>query len=123
MNQLELNNKNCGECNLKIDLWDGCEAPYFSKNRKAFENQKSALQGDQGGAIYIKKGVQISPVLHGGGQEGGLRSGTINIAGVVGFGKAAEIAEKDMKNESKRLKQLRNKLINDYLLWHRYRIL
>ena len=40
MNQLELNlepnNKNCGECNVKIDFWEGYEKPYYSKNRKAF---------------------------------------------------------------------------------------
>jgi len=51
------------------------------------------MYGPKGvGALYVRKGVKIEPVIHGGGQERGLRSGTENTAGIVGFGKAAEIA-------------------------------
>jgi cysteine desulfurase len=54
-------------------------------------------------------------MVHGGGQERGLRSGTENLSGIVGFGKAAEIASKEMPTESERLKKLRDKLIKGLL--------
>lgn len=67
------------------------------------------------GALYISRGVRIAPIIHGGGQERGLRSGTENVAGIVGFGKAAEIAKEEMAVESKRLTRLRDKLIKGLL--------
>jgi len=74
------------------------------------------MYGPKGmGALYIKKGTRIQPVIQGGGQERGLRSGTENILGIVGMGKAAEIAQKEMEGEGKRLSQLRNKLIKGVL--------
>ena len=70
------------------------------------------MYGPKGaGALYIKKGVRIEPLFHGGGQERGIRSGTENIPSIVGFGKAAEIAQKEMPTEGERLKKLRDKLI------------
>lgn len=63
------------------------------------------------GALYMKKGIRLEPLIHGGGQERGLRSGTENLPGIVGFGKAAEIAKEEMPTESERLKKLRGKLI------------
>ena len=76
----------------------------------------SDMYGPRGvGALYIKKGTKIQPVIQGGGQERGLRSGTENIPGIVGMGKAAEIAQREMQSESKRLTQLRDKLINGVL--------
>ena len=44
------------------------------------------------GALYVKTGVNVSPLVYGGGQENGLRSGTENVANIVGFGKACDIA-------------------------------
>lgn len=84
--------------NLNIDL------AIFSSHK---------LYGPKGvGALYIngKNSVKVSPHLFGGGQEKKLRPGTLNVPGIVGFGKAAEIAFSEMKVESERLLQLRNKL-------------
>jgi cysteine desulfurase len=74
------------------------------------------MYGPKGvGALYIKEGTRLEPLLHGGGQERGLRSGTENIPGIVGFGKAAEIAQKEMHSESERLTKLRDRLIKGLL--------
>jgi cysteine desulfurase len=74
------------------------------------------MYGPKGvGALYIKRGTKVQPIIQGGGQERGLRSGTENIAGIVGMGKAAEIAQNEMESESKRLTQLRDKLIKGVL--------
>ena len=74
------------------------------------------MYGPKGvGCLFVKQGVEIEPLLHGGGHEAGLRSSTSNVAGIVGFGKACEIAKKEMKKEAKRLSKLRNKLINGIL--------
>lgn len=67
------------------------------------------------GALYLKEGMRISPLIHGGGQERGLRSGTENVAGIVGFGRAAEIAKKEMVAEGERLRMLRDRLIKGLL--------
>jgi len=74
------------------------------------------MYGPRGvGALYVKTGTRIQPIIHGGGQERGLRSGTENIPAIVGMGKAAEIAGAEMKPESERLSQLRDKLIKGLL--------
>jgi cysteine desulfurase len=67
------------------------------------------------GALFIRDGINIEPILHGGGHENEIRSGTENVAGIVGFGAAAEIAKKEMKREIVRETKLRDKLINDVL--------
>jgi len=67
------------------------------------------------GGLYVKTGTRIQPVIQGGGQERGLRSGTENVQAIVGMGKAAEIAEKEMKSESVRLSGLRDRLIEGVL--------
>ncbi|NDO46100.1 cysteine desulfurase NifS [Clostridium sp. MD294] len=67
------------------------------------------------GAIYIKKGVVIEPFIHGGAQEKKRRAGTENIAGIVGLGKAIELANEEIEENTKKLVFLRNKLINGIL--------
>lgn len=74
------------------------------------------IYGPKGvGALYVRKGIKISPYMHGGGQEKRKRAGTHNVPGIVGLGKAAEIAVHDMALESARLEKLRDKLINGIL--------
>jgi cysteine desulfurase len=74
------------------------------------------LYGPQGaGALYIKPGVKIQPVIIGGGQERGLRSGTENIFAIAGMGEAARIIKNEMTKENKRLKKIRDKLIDEIL--------
>jgi len=71
------------------------------------------MYGPKGmGTLYIKSGVKIQPIIQGGGQERGVRSGTENIPGIVGMSKAAEIAREEMADEGRRLSKLRDKLIN-----------
>jgi cysteine desulfurase len=72
------------------------------------------LYGPRGaGALYIKPGVKIQSVLPGGGQERGLRSGTENVFAIAGMGEAARIAQNEMKKESERLIEIRDKIINE----------
>lgn len=75
------------------------------------------MYGPKGlGALYVRKGIKLIPTLHGGGQEFGLRSGTENVAGIVGFGVAAEIAKERLaKGEDKKLAKLRDYLIDGVL--------
>ena len=74
------------------------------------------LYGPQGaGALYVKPGIRLQPVLLGGGQERGLRSGTENIFAIAGMGEAAQIAKDEMAKESERLKGVRDKLIEEIL--------
>jgi len=74
------------------------------------------MYGPKGvGALYIKTGTRIQPVLQGGGQERGLRSGTENIPGIVGMGKAAEIAKAEIGREAERLTVLRDRFIRGML--------
>jgi cysteine desulfurase len=70
--------------------------------------------GPQGvGAMYVRKGVRIDPLLDGGIQEGGMRAGTENVVGIIGMGKAAEIADRDMESRIEHLKPLRDRLIKE----------
>jgi cysteine desulfurase len=73
------------------------------------------IYGPKGvGALYVRKGVNIVPLLHGGGQEEGLRSTTENLPGIVGFSNAAELCIEGMKTESNKLLSLRKNL-TDFL--------
>ena len=70
------------------------------------------LHGPKGiGALYVRSGVKLRPVIFGGGQERGLRSATENVAGIVGFGAAARIAASEMADEAVRLVRLRERLL------------
>jgi cysteine desulfurase len=81
------------------------------------------------GALFVKKGARILPLIDGGIQEGGRRAGTENVAGIVGMGKAAEIAQARMSERQERMKTLRDRLIDRlpqkvdrvYLTGHRER--
>jgi len=72
------------------------------------------MYGPKGiGALYVRKKnprVRIAPMMDGGGHERGMRSGTLNVPGIVGFGKACELADKEMVEESARLTRLRERL-------------
>ncbi|MBV4439976.1 cysteine desulfurase NifS [Clostridium tyrobutyricum] len=67
------------------------------------------------GALYIKKGTKIDNLIHGGSQERDKRAGTENVPGIVGMSYAIELAARDMKIESERLMELRDKLIDGLL--------
>jgi len=70
------------------------------------------IHGPKGvGALYIRKGVQLKPIIHGGGHERGLRSSTENIPGIVGFGKACEIALAGLEKNAVHMQKLRDKTI------------
>lgn len=74
------------------------------------------MYGPKGvGALYIKKGTKIEPLLHGGGHEFNKRSSTINVAGIVGFAKAAEIQKDEMTSDAQKQIELRDKLIKQIL--------
>jgi len=67
------------------------------------------------GALYIKKGIKIKSLIHGGAQEKNRRAGTENVPGIVGMGLAIELITKELPEESKRLTYLRDKLIDGIL--------
>ena len=74
------------------------------------------INGPKGvGALYIKKGTRVEPLIHGGGQERGIRSGTENVPGIVGFGKACELASKNLDEHYKKLISIRDELIEKVL--------
>ncbi|MCM1564407.1 MAG: cysteine desulfurase NifS [Dehalobacter sp.] len=74
------------------------------------------IYGPKGvGALYIRKGVRISPLVFGGSQERKIRSGTENAPGIIGFGKACELAGQRMADENTELVRLRDKLFDGIL--------
>ena len=80
------------------------------------------------GALWLRSGVELEPLLHGGGQEGGLRSGTENLAGMAGLGIACEILAVGMADEGPRIQQLRDRLeselaaaLDQQLIFHGHR--
>ncbi len=69
------------------------------------------IYGPKGvGALYLRRGTKIETLLHGGGHENNRRSGTENVAGIVGLGKAAQLSEQYIEEEAGRLKKLRDRL-------------
>ena len=88
------------------------------------------IHGPKGvGALYVRAGLDLQPLIFGGGQERGLRSATENVAGIVGFGRAAHIARSEMGIETARVVRLREQLFegitetipNAYFIGDRYR--
>ncbi len=74
----------------------------------------SKLYGPKGiGLLYVRKGVEISPIIVGGGQEMGLRSGTENVPLIIGFSKALSVVQSDSEAETRRLMKLRNYLASE----------
>jgi len=67
------------------------------------------------GALYIRKGTKIHPFMHGGGQEKNLRASTENVIGIIGLGKASELAKCRMEKESNKIKQLRDIFLKELL--------
>jgi cysteine desulfurase len=84
---------------LKIDV-NGLGVDLFSLSAHKFYGPKGA------GAIYIRRGVRLTPLAHGGHHEKARRAGTENVPGIVGLAKALEIANRDMEKEDNRLKNL-----------------
>ena len=101
---------------------DACQAPnYLSLSAPKLGLDLMTLNGckiygpKQSAILYVKSNLQIKPLIEGGGQEFGLRSGTEDTASIIGFAKALAIAQRDSKEESKRLSQLRDFFIKEVL--------
>ena len=93
---------------FKIDVKDiGIDAMSMSSHK---------LHGPKGvGALYVKKKVKIDPFILGGSQENGKRGGTLNVPGIVGFGKAFELTLRDYAVTNKKLKSLHDYFVNKLL--------
>lgn len=96
---------------IKVDVQgDGIDLLSLSSHK---------IYGPKGaGALFVRRKdprVTLSPLIHGGGHERGLRSGTLNVPAIVGFGKACEIAEKEMWEDAQRISQLRTLLEQSFL--------
>ncbi len=91
---------------------DACQAGNLSLDTNALKADMVSLNGSKiygpksCGLLYKKKSLRLEPLLHGGGQEGGLRSGTENVPGIVGFAVALELVQRNREKEAKRLRQL-----------------
>jgi cysteine desulfurase len=89
---------------------DGIDLMAFSAHK---------MYGPKGvGALYVRRKnprVKLTAQIHGGGHERGMRSGTLNVPGIAGFGKACEICMNEMEEEAKRISKLRDKLENSLL--------
>jgi cysteine desulfurase len=74
------------------------------------------IYGPKGvGALYLRNGVKLQPIIHGGGHERGLRSSTYNVPGIVGLGKATELAKQRLLKDTAHMKTLRDLLIKNLL--------
>jgi cysteine desulfurase len=95
-----------GNIPVEVHSW-GIDLASFSAHK---------LGGPKGvGALYIATGVALAPLFHGGGHERGLRSGTLNAAGIAAFGAAAEVAAAEVKSKAERLLRLRTRLLQGVL--------
>ena len=96
-------------CKINIDI------NKMNVDLLSFSSHK--IYGPKGiGAIYIKKtkpSICLESILHGGGQQSGIRPGTLAVQNIVGFGKACEICDNNLESDNNRILELRNKLLND----------
>jgi len=91
-----------GKIPVDVDAW-GVDLAAFSAHK---------LGGPKGtGALFVRAHTPLEAVIHGGGHERGFRSGTLNVAGIAGFGVAAEIASRELPESSERLLKLRTRLL------------
>jgi len=99
---------------------DACQAPRFldlnveklGVDLLSFNGSK--IYGPKGvGCLFVRRGVMLEPQMRGGGQERGLRSGTLNVPGIVGLARALEICEAERAREIKKLTKLQIKLISE----------
>ncbi len=89
--------------NIPIDIFDA--------NIDVLSMSANQFGGPSGiGALYLREGIRILPFIEGGVQEGGRRAGTENIAGIVGMGKAAELAKSEMQQRLGKIQNLRDRL-------------
>ncbi len=93
-----------------------CELDVKALNIDMLTLNGSKIYGPKGvGILYVKTGIQLVPLIHGGGQERNLRSGTENVPAIMGFTKALELAQTEKESEVPRLIKLRDHLINGIL--------
>jgi len=109
--------KLCGERNVYFHS-DACQSfgkiPVDVQNIDLLTINSHKIYGPKGvGALVVKKNTNITPLLHGGGQEYGLRSTTENIAGIIGFAKAVELCFAEMESENRRIAGLQKRLTED----------
>lgn len=95
---------------------DACQSfgklPLNAASADAITLSAHKCYGPKGiGALYIREGVQIDPIIFGGSQENGLRPGTVNVPGVIGFGMAAYLMDTEWQAESQRLRLMRDELL------------
>ncbi len=91
-----------------------CRPDWLKADLLTFSGHK--IYGPKGvGVFYVRKGMPLTPIINGGGQEFGLRSGTENVAGIVGLAKAVELVFKNRETHLKKILNLRNQLL-DYII-------
>lgn len=93
---------------MQVDVLD------FEVDLLTFSAHK--MYGPKGiGALYVKSGIKLNPLIHGGGHEQGLRSGTLNVPGIIGLGEACSIALMEMEQDKIHIRKLRDDLENELL--------
>ena len=97
-----------GFCKIPIDV-KAMDIDLLSASSHKVHGPKGA------GLLYVRKGVRLEPIIHGGNHEQGKRAGTENVPGIVGFAKACELSVKEMDSEAKRLKKLKERLVKGIL--------
>jgi cysteine desulfurase len=91
-----------GKIDVDVHRW-GVDLAAFAAHK---------IGGPKGvGALFVRSGVPVEATLHGGGQERGLRSGTLNVPGIAGFGVAAELAVRRLSDDAERILKLRTRLL------------